>query len=166
MMRFSFLALILLFTVSCKKEPQVLDNKNFKLMNLTSIRWSEEDLQELNKRMVQSIFSSKNIDFSNKKKYYFRQIRNDTYDQIDTQSLQNKIILALNESSKFNFIEKKDKSDYFFKGKISSIFKKNTMTKDMFFNFNLTLLNSNTSTVLWTEDIEIRKFYKRSFFSW
>ena len=166
MMRFSLFVLILLLNLGCNKEPQVSRNKDSKVMNLTSIRWSEEDLQELNRRMVQSILSAKNIDFAKEKNYYFGTIRNDTHDQIDTKALRNKITLALHQSSKFNFLEQQEKEDYLFKGKISSIFKKNSTTKDIFFSFNLTLLNSQTSTVIWSEDIEIRKLYKRSLFSW
>lgn len=158
---------LLFLTTACDKEPKPSIYKDSKSMNLTSIRWGKDDLQELSKKMVQSILIAKEIDFSKEKSYSFKSIRNDTHDQIDTKMLQSKITSALVKSSNFSFIEKEQKSaDYIFKGKISSIFKKNSTTKDMFFNFNLTLLNAKTSTLLWSEDIKIRKLYKRSLFSW
>ena len=167
MIRFTFLLLIGLIFTSCQKEPKKESQEEHKVINLTSIRWGEDDFLELSKGMVQAIFKSKNIDFSNTKVYSFDKIRNDTYDHIDTKALQNRIILALSKSKKFTFIQnKKAKSDYIFHGKISSIFKKNLHTKDMFFSFNLTLVTSKTASIIWSEDIEIRKIYKRPLFSW
>ena len=167
MIKYLFFLIILLLITGCNEEPKPLISKDSNVINLTSIRWGTNDLQELSKKMVQSILMAKNIDFSKEKRYSFETIRNDTHDQIDTNMLQNKITSSLIKSSKFNFIKQEQKrADYIFKGKISSIFKKNSRGKDMFFSFNLTLINTQTSALIWSEDIEIRKLYKRSLFSW
>jgi PBP1b-binding outer membrane lipoprotein LpoB len=167
MIKYLFLFSLLFLTTACDKEPKPSIYKDSKTINLTSIRWGKEDLQELSKKMVQSILIAKSIDFSKEKSYHFESIRNDTHDQIDTDMLQDKITTSLIKSSKFTFIKKEQKrTNYIFKGKISSIFKKNSRTKDMFFSFNLTLINAQTSAFLWSEDIEIRKLYKKSLFSW
>jgi len=166
MIKYFLFSIILIMNIACNKEPKPL-RKDSKVINLTSIRWGANDLEELSKKMVQRILLAKNINSSKEKKYFFKSIRNDTHDQIDTNMLQNKITSSLIKSSKFTFIKKEPKrADYIFKGKISSIFKKNHSSKDMFFSFNLTLVNAKTSTLLWSEDIEIRKVYKRSLFSW
>ncbi|CAA6810552.1 MAG: Unknown protein [uncultured Sulfurovum sp.] len=163
-----FLFCILLFVnIACTQESKVLSATDNKTINLTSLRWNADDLQELSHKMVQNILAYKKIDTSKDKTYFLSNIRNDTYDQIDTEMFKNKIISALIKSTKLNFMEKHtDTVDYFFEGKISSILKKNNATKDMFFNFNLTLTNSKTSTVVWSEDIKIRKLYKRPLISW
>jgi PBP1b-binding outer membrane lipoprotein LpoB len=167
MIKYLLFSIILLINIGCNKEPKPLMTKDSKIINLTSIRWGADDLQELSKKMVQRILIAKNIDFLKEKSYGFKSIRNDTHDQIDTDMLQNKITTSLIKSSKFTFVKKESKrADYIFKGKISSIFKKNSTTKDMFFSFNLILINAQTSALLWSEDIEIRKLYKRSLFSW
>ena len=152
--------------MGCNQEPKPLIRNDSNVINLTSIRWGVNDLEELSKKMVQTVLIAKNIDFSKENRYFFETIRNDTHDQINTDMLQNKITSALIKSSKFTFIKQKERADYIFKGKISSIFKKNSRSKDMFFSFNLTLINAQTSALIWSEDIEIRKLYKRSLFSW
>ena len=163
-----FLLLITLFlNVACTQNPKPVASSDSKTINLTSIRWGTDDLQELSHKMVQHILASKKIDFSKDKIYFFGDIRNDSHDQIDIKMLKTKITTALIKSTKLQFMQKdKVRVDYFFKGKISSIFKKNNSTKDMFFNFNLTLTNTETSAMVWSEDIEIRKIYKRSLISW
>ena len=167
MIKYSVFLIIILINVACNQEPKSLPSTDIKTINLTSIRWGADDLQELSHKMVQNILASNKIDFTKDKTYFFGNIRNDTHDQIDLKTLQNKIISALLKSSKFTFIEKdKTRADYIFKGKITSIFKKNTNTKNMFFNFNLTLTNTKTLVIVWSEDIKIRKLYKRSLLSW
>jgi PBP1b-binding outer membrane lipoprotein LpoB len=158
---------LLFFHTACNKEAKPSSYQDSKVTYLNSIRWGEEELQELSHKMVQSILGSKNINKSGKKSYIFDEIRNDTHDQIDTKMLQNKIISSLRETTKFKFIEKnKTKESYLFKGKLSSIFKKNKHSKDMFFNFTLMLIDSKSSEVIWSNEIEIRKIYKQPLFGW
>ena len=167
MIRYFFFFTLLFFNTACNKEPQPSVYKESKIFYLNSIHWGEEELHELSKKMVQKILSSKDIELSNAKEYTFEKIRNDTHDQIDTQTLQSKITSSLIKTTKFKFIEKdKNEQSYIFKGKLSSIFKKSKDTKDMFFSFNLTLLKPKTLEVIWSDDIEIRKIYKRPLFSW
>jgi len=167
MIRLTLFILIIFISTACQKEPKKQRYTDSKIMNLTSIRWGKDDFLELSKRMVQSILKSKNIDLSNTKVYAFKNIRNDSHDHIDTNMLQNEILLALSKSNKFTFTKNtKSKEDYLFHGKISSIFKKNTNIKDMFFSFNLTLVNAKTATIIYSEDIEIRKIYKKPLLAW
>lgn len=166
-MKYLFVPIILVVIVACNKVSPQLMNQDKTIQLVSTIRWGEAELQELSKKMVQSILLSKNISPLKEKTYTFGNIRNDTHDQIDTRRLQNQITQGLIESDKFTFVAKdKVKANYIFRGKVSSIFKKNSGTKDMFFNFNLTLVDTKTSVILWSEDIEIRKLYKRPLISW
>jgi PBP1b-binding outer membrane lipoprotein LpoB len=149
MIRFLF---IIIVYVGC--------NTPIKENTLTTVRWDESDLQLITNRIVSKILSSSTIDFS--KKYSFGKITNRTYDHIDTKLLANKISTALIKSKKIILLE--EDSNALFIGEISSIFKKNGRTKDMYFNFNLTLMD--TQRVIWSEDIEIRKVYKKALFGW
>ena len=167
MIRYFLCFTLLFFNTACNKELNPSVYKESKVVYLNSVHWGVEELQELSKKMVQKILSSKDIEQFYAKEYTFEKIRNDTHDQIDTQTLQNKIISSLIKTTKFKFIEKdKNEQSYIFKGKLSSIFKKSKDAKDMFFSFNLTLLKPKTLEVIWSDDIEIRKIYKRPLFSW
>jgi len=167
MIKYLVFFIILLLNTACDKSPKPLIHKDSKVIYLNSIRWEEQDFKELSKKMVQNILSSKDIKPTNEKTYVFDKIRNDTYDQINTQMLQKRITSFLIKTTKFRFLERdKSAKAYIFKGKLSSIFKKNSNSKDMFFNFNLMLIHPITLEVIWSHDIEIRKIYKRPIFSW
>ena len=160
----TFLLFIILLYGGCTNSstPKIVDTKE---IHLTTIRWGSDDLQEITQKVVSAILSSSTIDFS--KTYSFGKIRNDSHDHIDTKLLANKITTALVQSKKIKMVENNNhQNDAVFYGKISSIFKKNSNTKDMFFNFNLSLTDVETTKVVWSEDVEIRKIYKRALFGW
>ena len=151
--------------LSACNPPLEVRNINSKENQLTTIRWGENDLQEMANKTAIDILSSSTIDFS--KSYSFGKIRNYSYDHIDTKHLADKISMALVESGKIHIIKKNNEKSFgIFFGKISSIFKKNNRTKDMFFNFNLTLTDIQTGQVIWSHDVEIRKIYKKALFGW
>ena len=156
-----FLVLPLVLLLGCF-DPKPKIHQDMDVLELSSIRWEAKDLQALSTRMVQNILDSKKIMVKKEHIYIFEKIRNDTHDQIDTKLLKNKIITALVLSKRFHFSDETSKADYFFRGKLSSIFKKNTESKDMFFTFNMTLTDSTTASIVWSHDVEVRKVYKRS----
>ena len=163
MSRFLYLMTMILLT-ACSA-PSKVENINPKENQLTTIRWGENDLQEMANRVAADILSSSTIDFS--KSYTLGKIKNRSHDHIDTKHLAEKISMALVQSGKIKIVEKgKGKSYGIFFGKISSIFKKNERTKDMFFNFNLTLTDTQTSRIIWSRDVEIRKVYQKALFGW
>lgn len=140
--------------------------KDSKEIPLTSIRWDSNDLNEIAKKMVQELLNS-SIVFNNEKIYYFANIKNESHDHIDTMALKNKIATTLMKSKECTISTKTSpKMDYLFRGKISSIFKKNSTHKDMFFTLNLILTDTQSSKVIWSHDIEIRKLYERKQFDW
>ena len=162
-----FLLLSMLLYGGCSNSvtaPKV-KTVNTKGVHLTTIHWGSDDLQEIAQKIVEDILSSDSIDFS--KTYSFGKIRNDSHDHINTKLLKNKIVTALVQSKKVKLTENKNhQSDGIFYGKISSIFKKNSTGKDMFFNFGLSLSDVQTTKVLWSADVEIRKVYEKGFIGW
>jgi PBP1b-binding outer membrane lipoprotein LpoB len=157
----ALILLIITLLMGCaSKETHRVDSKE---NHLTTIRWGENDLQEMANSVVSSILSSSTIDFS--KNYAVGKITNRSHDHIDTKNFSHKIITSLLQSGRVKMVKEKNSSAIFF-GKISSIFKKSNRTKDMFFNFNLTLIDSKTSQVIWSHDVPIRKIQKRALFGW
>ena len=156
----AILIIIALLTGCASKETNRIDTKE---THLTTIRWGENDLQEMANSVVSSILYSSTIDFS--KSYGVGKITNHSHDHIDTKLFSHKITSSLLKSAKVKIVKEKNSSAIFF-GKISSIFKKNNRTKDMFFNFNFTLIDTQTSQVIWSQDIPIRKIQKRELFGW
>lgn len=133
----------------------------------STVHWGREELKEMSKKMVQEILKSPPMELSKKRVYYFGNIRNDSHDQINTKALAQKITHALTKSKNFTFTNDKNSPyDYIFKGKISSIFKKNQQSKEMFFNFNLILIEQKSSSIVWSHSVEIRKFYTRPLLDW
>ena len=175
---YGFILVLSLFGCSHNKVNR-FDSKN---IQLTTIRWGANDLQEMSQKMVSSLLSS-NIDLAKNKVYAFGKIRNDTYDQIDTKLLANKIMVGLTKSGKMSFsenlqnrvsnIKREELSlakgygvDRIFYGAISSIFKKNSEGKDIYFKFELWLTDIETRKILWSHAVEIRKEYKRELIGW
>jgi PBP1b-binding outer membrane lipoprotein LpoB len=160
------LTLLLLLTIGCSYKSS-LANRDTSEIKISTVRWGAEELKEMSKRMAQNILISPQLDFTKNQIYYFGNIRNDSHDQIETKALASKIKTAIKESKKLTFTENKDNHyNYIFRGKISTIFKKSHKTKDMFFNFNLTLTEKRTSTIVWSHTIEMRKVSKRPLLSW
>jgi PBP1b-binding outer membrane lipoprotein LpoB len=160
-----FLLVALFFLVGCH-EPKPKSYQEGNTLHLNSIRWGANDLQLLSKMMVQDILGSAKVLVKKEDVYFFEKIRNDTHDQMDTRLLKNKIITALILGKQFHFTDEKSKADYLFKGKLSSLFKKDNKGKDMFFTFNMTLVNPQTADIVWSHDVEIRKVYERSLLGW
>jgi len=175
---YSFLFILFLFGCS-HNEVNRLDSKN---IQLTTIRWGANDLQEMSQEMVASLLSS-NLNFSQKKVYAFGKIRNDTCDHIDTKLLANRTMVGLTKSGKMSFSEnlqskvsklKKEELslakgygvDRIFYGKISSFYKKNSKGKDIHFGFELWLTDVETRKIIWSHTVEIRKEYKKEFIGW
>jgi len=157
-MRTVMVVFLFIFLIGCSSKLERVERQQTD--ELTTIRWSANDMQEIANKIVKDILASSSI--TKGKTYGFGKIRNDSHDHIDTKQLANKIKTALVQSQKLN-ISKNKNSELFF-GKITTIFKKNRYTKDMYFNFNLILKNNLSNKVIWSKTVEIRKIYKKSLF--
>ena len=157
-MRTVMVVFLFIFLIGCSSKLERVERQQTD--ELTTIRWSANDMQEIANKIVKDILASSSI--TKGKTYGFGKIRNDSHDHIDTKQLANKIKTALVQSQKLNISQNKN-SELFF-GKITTIFKKNSNKKDMYFNFNLILKNNLSNKVIWSKTVEIRKIYKKSLF--
>jgi len=176
---YSFLFFLFLLLGCSNNNISRVDSKN---IQLTTIRWGANDLQEMAQEMVSSVLSS-NINFSKNRVYAFGKIRNDTYDHINTKTLANKTMAGLTKSGKMSFsdnlqskvskLKKEEVSlakgygvDRIFFGKISSFYKKNSKGKDIHFGFELWLTDVGSFASIWSHTVEIRKEYKKELIGW
>ncbi|MCK5854710.1 MAG: hypothetical protein KAG56_05775 [Sulfurovaceae bacterium] len=163
-MRIIITIYLLIFLIGCSSKVERVERQQTD--ELTTIRWSADDMQEIANKIVKDILTSPAI--TKGKTYGFGKIRNDSHDHIDTKQLANKIRTALIQSQKLNISQNQNsqnnKINELFFGKITTIFKKNSTTKDMYFNFNLILKNNLSNKLIWSKTVEIRKIYKKSLF--
>ncbi len=193
-MRLAILFFILVVLSGCSNSTSNIQRVDTKAMYLTTIHWSSEDLQTMAESMVVSILKSEVLDDSSKKVFSFLKIKNSTYDHIDTQSITETIKTGLIKSGRVAIIDiqKRDilnkeleyqdsQQRYFqeikkigrqfgvdgiFFGEISAIYQKNSLSKDMFFKFTLNLVDIKSAQIIWSEEKEVRKIYKKRYFGW
>jgi len=121
-------------------------------------------------------------------------IKNKTTEHIDTESITDTIQTKLLQSGKFRFVDmtavkqiqdqlqfqmdsgmvdptkavafgKQTGAEFMLYGNMSSIIKRNSDTKDVYYKFTLKLVNLETGILEWASEKEIRKTGEKSFFS-
>ena len=121
-------------------------------------------------------------------------IKNKTTEHIDTESITDTIQTKLLKSGKFKFVDmtaveqiqeqldfqqgsgmvdpgkavalgKQTGAEFMLYGNMSSIVKRNSDTKDVYYKFTLKLVNLESGILEWADEKEIRKTGEKSFFS-
>jgi len=121
-------------------------------------------------------------------------IKNKTTEHIDTESITDSIQTKLLQSGKFRFVDmtavkqiqdqlqfqmdsglvdptkavafgKQTGAEFMLYGNMSSIVKRNSDTKDVYYKFTLKLMNLESGILEWASEKEIRKTGEKSFFS-
>ena len=121
-------------------------------------------------------------------------IKNKTTEHIDTESITDTIQTKLLKSGKFRFVDmttvkaiqeqmqfqmdsglvdpskavafgKQTGAEFMLYGNMSSIVKRNSDTKDVYYKFTLKLMNLESGILEWASEKEIRKTGEKSFFS-
>jgi len=121
-------------------------------------------------------------------------IKNKTTEHIDTESITDTIQTKLLQSGKFRFVDmtavkqiqdqlqfqmdsglvdptkavafgKQTGAEFMLYGNMSSIVKRNSDTKDVYYKFTLKLMNLESGILEWASEKEIRKTGEKSFFS-
>ncbi len=193
-MRLAILSFILVLLSGCSNSISNIQRVDTKAIYLTTIHWSSEDLQMMAEAMIVSILKSGVLDDSSKKVFSFLKIKNTTYDHIDTKSIIETIKISLIKSDRVTIIDmqkreilnqeleyQKSQQRYFqeikkigkqlgvdgiFFGDISAIYQKNSLSKDMFFKFTLNLVDIKSAQIIWSEEKEVRKIYKKRYLGW
>ena len=158
--------------------------------NLLNDQWSETDMQVVVKSMVDSMVQSNAIvKLKNPPDVMVTQLQNKTSEHIDTQSIMDMIRVELTNSGKVSFIDKearKDISDeydyqnsgmvsqetkksagqqigvdYIINGRLDSIVQEVGKNKSVYYKLTLNLTDIKTTRIVWTNQKEIRKTFKK-----
>ncbi len=160
-----------------------------------TIDFGSTDLQMIAEKMIKSLLSSPAVSQGNHPVVLVRRVRNKTDEHIDTKAITDKIRTTLLQSGKVRFVagEARDQiireleyqtgsgyvdeatrkgigkmvgADYLLTGAITSIRKESGRKMDVYFQFNLNLVDLETGLVEWSEEKEIRKQRQRPVVGW
>lgn len=158
--------------------------------NLLNDQWSETDMQVVVKSMVESMVQSNAIvKLKNPPDVMVTQLQNKTSEHIDTQSIMDMIRVELTNSGKISFIDKEARkdisdeydyqnsgmvskdtkksagqqigADYIINGRLDSIVQEVGKNKSVYYKLTLNLTDLKTSRIVWTNQKEIRKTFKK-----
>jgi len=158
--------------------------------NLLDDTWSETDMQVVAKSLVDSMMQSPAISAASKPPLVMvTNLQNKTSEHIDTQSIMDKIRVAVMRSGKVQFIDKEaredikseydyqnsgmvsdfDKkgpgsqksADFIVNGRLDSITKEVGNQKTVYYKITLNLTNLKTSVIVWSDEKDIRKKFKK-----
>lgn len=158
--------------------------------NLLNDQWSETDMQNSVKTMVDSLVSHNSI--SNAKKMpivMVTNLQNKTSEHIDTQNIMDMVRVELTNSGKVAFVDKEARedisneygyqnsgmvsdetkksaggqigADFIINGRLDSIVQEVGKEKTVYYKLTLNLTNLKTGIIAWTNHKEIRKAYKK-----
>ncbi len=158
--------------------------------NLLNDQWSETDMQNSVKTMVDSLVAHNSI--SNAKKMpivMVTNLQNKTSEHIDTQKIMDMVRVELTNSGKVAFVDKEARedisneygyqnsgvvseetkkgpggqigADFIINGRLDSIVQEVGKEKTVYYKLTLNLTNLKTGIIAWTNHKEIRKAYKK-----
>ncbi len=153
-------------------------------------QWSETDMQKTVKSMVDSLIAHPVIANAKTPPIVIvTGLQNKTSEHIDTQSIMDMVRVELMKTGKVSFIDKEARgdiseeynyqnsgavgaetkkgpggqigADYIVNGRLDSIVQEVGKEKTIYYKMTLNLTNLKTSVINWTDQKEIRKFYKK-----
>ena len=158
--------------------------------NLLNDQWSETDMQNSVKTMVDSLVAHNSI--SNAKKMpivMVTNLQNKTSEHIDTQNIMDMVRVELTNSGKVAFVDKEARedisneygyqnsgvvseetkkgpggqigADFIINGRLDSIVQEVGKEKTVYYKLTHNLTNLKTGIIAWTNHKEIRKAYKK-----
>lgn len=188
--RYSALTLITASALlaGCASQP-VVSYGDSKAVETVTNEFGSTDLQTIAETMARSLASSPVV--RNRPYVTIAEVRNKTSEYIDTRSItqsirtqllkagavrftvdtmdmgnQSEELMRQNQSglydkSKSKKIGKMQGADYRLEGEITSIVKRTSDVKDVFYKFTLTLVDNESGTIEWADEKEIRKTSRR-----
>lgn len=150
------------------------------------------DLQSTAEKMTQSLLESRYIAHASAApKVRLRDVKNETYEHIDTKAITDKIRIKLLRSGSVRFLadtanlgqvnaerdltetatKKKNlkamtDADYIITGTVRSIKKANSSMQDVYYNISLELVDPQSGEILWADEKEIRKTSDKPSLGW
>lgn len=150
------------------------------------------DLQATAEMMTQSLLESRYIArAAQPPKIRLRDVKNQTYEHIDTKAITDKIRIKLLKSGAVRFLADKSNlaqvnderdltetatkkrvvkamtdTDYIVTGTVRSIKKASSSVQDVYYNISLELVDPQSGEILWADEKEIRKVVKKPALGW
>ena len=154
--------------------------------------FGSSDLQATAEKMTQSLLETRYISKAQQPpKVRLRDVKNQSYEHIDTKAITDKIRIKLLKSGSVRFLADKSNldqvnderdltetatkktsvkpmtdSDYIITGTVRSIKKATKDVQDVYYNISLELVDPQSGEILWADEKEIRKTTNKSSFGW
>jgi penicillin-binding protein activator len=156
--------------------------------NLLTDQWSETDMQKVVKEMVASLVSHPKIEQAKTTPILMvTRLQNKTSEHIETQSIMDMIRVELTQSGKVGFVDKEARedvdaeyeyqanrvnsnksvsgqqvgADYILNGRMDSIVQEAGKDKTVYYKITLNMTDLKTNLVVWTNQKQLRKVYKK-----
>lgn len=165
-------------------------DENVESENLMTDRWSETDMQKVVKDLVVSAMKHDVISNAKRPPILMvTKLQNKTSEHIDTQSVTDMITVELSSSGKVQFVDKAARediseeydyqdsgmvsreskkgkgkqvgADLIMNGRIDSIVQEVGKDKSVYYKITLNMTNLSTGLIVWTDQKQIRKLYKK-----
>lgn len=150
------------------------------------------DLQSTAEKMTQSLLQTRYIAKAQQPpKVRLRDVKNQTYEHIDTKAITDKIRIKLLQSGYVRFLADKGNldqvnderdftetstkktnvkamtdTDYIITGTVRSIKKATSKVQDVYYNISLELVDPQSGEILWADEKEIRKVSNKPSIGW
>ncbi|MCE2439709.1 MAG: penicillin-binding protein activator LpoB [Candidatus Latescibacteria bacterium] len=185
------LAVVLAFAVGCAG-PRAFTKGSYEDPNTIALlddRFSENDMQLIAKKMIQSMAVSNIVGNNGSPVVMIGKMRNRTAEHIDMTMLSNKVRTQLIQSGRFRFADVKNRRDiaeeyeyqqsgyvdpeqargpgsqtgaeYLLTGTLTANVQEVGKNKLIYYKATFQLTNLLTSEIAWTDEKEIRKAYKK-----
>lgn len=158
--------------------------------NLMTDRWSETDMQKVVKDLVSSALKHNAIANAKRPPIVMvTKLQNKTSEHIDTQSITDMVTVELTSSGRVQFVDKTARediaeeydyqgsgmvsheskkgkgkqvgADIILNGRIDSIVQEVGKDKSIYYKITLNMTNLSTGLIIWTDQKQIRKLYKK-----
>lgn len=158
--------------------------------NLMNDQWSETDMQEAVKTMVESMVRHPAVaDAKKMPTVMVTNLQNKTSEHIDTQSIMDMVRVDLTNSGRVQFVDKEARedisneydyqntgivsaetkkspggqigADFIINGRLDSIVQEVGKDKSVYYKLTLNLTNLKTGVISWTNYKQIRKVFKK-----
>lgn len=185
------LVFVLAFAVSCAG-PRAFTKGTYEDPNTIALlddRFSENDMQLIAKKMIQSMADSDIVGSNGAPVVMVGKMRNRTSEHIDMTMLSDKVRTQLIQSGRFRFADVQNRRDiaeeyeyqqsgyvdpaqakgpgsqtgaeYLLTGTLTANVQQVGRNKSVYYKANFQLTNLLTSEIAWTDEKEIRKAYKK-----
>lgn len=190
---FLFLSPLFFLLLSCSGPRGYIKGRydqDVEKTNLLMDKWSESDMQNAVKHLVESALKHRSIIGSERPPVVMiTRLQNKTSEHIDTQNIMDMVRVELMKSGQVSFIDKAARkdlqkeyeyqasgvvssssqkrsgnqigADYIINGRLDSIVQQTGKHKTVYYKITLNLTNLSTSQIIWSDYKQIRKRYKK-----